>query len=188
MAFEVAPGPVRNRGSRGPVVAVVALVVGIVGLGAAAAGMAAPREPVSPGIASRQPGPVARAAASVSAADTRPTPSASLPADPLRLPDRIECHGLDATTCRQLALATIGVLPATGLRVSGIDAWASILCGDASDCPPARLEGTRPLGSTEVSFDAPGTRAWVNVVAPLPPPGREWALTQPEAWIVRWLP
>jgi hypothetical protein len=188
MAFDIAPVPVRRPASRGPVIAVVALGLGIVTFAVATAGSAAPPGGVAPAVAGGAPGPVAHAPATPSTRSAPPASTASPATVPLRLPARIECHAVDPSTCDRLARATIGILPASGLRVSGIDAWASLLCGDAVDCPPDRLNGALLMGSTVVSFETPGTRAWVNVIEPAPTRGREWAPAQAVAWIVRWLP
>ena len=88
--------------------------------------------------------------------------------------------------CDAVATASLAILPADAPRVVGIDAWASILCGDNLDCPPQRLATTEPLGSAIVSF-VDGPQAWVNVVEPAQADG-DGSTPGLIAWIVRWHP
>jgi hypothetical protein len=179
MAFDVAPAPIHGRRSRGPVIALVIAAIGIVAAGVLTAGPAVPVGPVRSGVVAEPSVPIARGSA------LPPTVSTAVP---LRLPARVECHDLAASTCDRLAQATMAILSSAGPRVLAIDAWASLLCGDANDCPPAQLARAVPLGSTVVSFAGAGSRAWVNIVEPIPPAGREWVPIPPVAWVIRWLP
>ncbi len=186
MAFDVSPAPVRRRGPRIPALVVLAAGIGIVAVALATA---------SPGDQTRLPQASASAAAVARVTPTIRTSTAAEPAaSPApfpstrgrRLPADLECHAVSNAICDAVATASLAILPADAPRVVGIDAWASILCGDNLDCPPQRLATTEPLGSAIVSFVG-GPQAWVNVVEPALA-NDDGSTAGPVAWIVRWQP
>ena len=190
MAFDVAPEPVRRRGPRIPVFVVLAAGIAVVAFAVVTANPGGPAPAVPPRASAEAQ---ARQAPTTIAA---PTTAAGAPAAPApfpstrgrRLPANLECHAVSDAICDAVATASLAILPADAPPVQGIDAWASILCGDSLDCPPQRLAMSEPLGSAVVTFAGGGAQAWVNVVEPSPgTPGSEPA-DGPTAWIVRWQP
>jgi hypothetical protein len=182
MGFDVAPTPVRRRGSRLPAVALLAAGIALVAIAIATTGPGPAPGPTGSANPSRE----AEAAASTPTPVAPSAPAATVPPRPLRLPRTVECHDLAPATCDEVALTSIAILPPDGPAVAAIDAWGSILCADDLECPRPRLAGSMPLGSAVVSFDGGGARAWVNVVVPQRVAGA--AVGEPSAWIVRWQP
>ncbi len=76
------------------------------------------------------------------------------------------------------------IIPASLPPVAKVAVWPSLLCGDASDCPPSRLAGREKLGSAVVTFEPTQITAWANVVGPPRSPG-SLARPQPIAWVIR---
>ena len=163
MGFEVAPEPVgRGRWSTSRIVAVVLVAATVVGIGL---------------MTSRGPqgsDQIARASASA------PAPGSVTASGPVTAagPDRrdpsglgsVACNDVDTFSCGLILAATMKRLRPETDRVDGIGVWTSLLCHDASDCPPSRFVGFRPLGSAFVTL-GPGRTAWLNVVEPTPRPG-----------------
>lgn len=179
MGFEVAPEPVgRGRWSTSRIVAVVVLAATVVGVGL---------------MTSRGPegsDEIARASAPA------PAPGSAAPFVPVTAdgPDRqgdrsglgsVACNDVDTFSCGLILAATMKRLRPEADRVDGIGVWTSLLCHDASDCPPSRFVGFRPLGSAFVTL-SPGRTAWLNVVEPTPRPGRDPLASGAVAWIIRW--
>jgi hypothetical protein len=189
MAFDVTPAPVRRRGPRIPAIVVLAVGIGVV---AVAVVTANPSQPATGPESTMSAGAVARATATslASASPTGPTTS-SAPFPSMRarrLPANLACHAVSDATCDAVATASLAILPADAPRVVGIDAWASILCGDSLDCPTQVLAASEPLGSAIISFAGGGPQAWVNVVDPSTSAAGEGTAPGPIAWIVRWQP
>ncbi|MEO8572303.1 MAG: hypothetical protein ABI553_11480 [Chloroflexota bacterium] len=76
----------------------------------------------------------------------------------------IHCHDVAAHLCSRIAAAAVdAIVGAAPGPARTIDVWASLLCGDTFDCPPARLVGRDPAGSAIVALaGSPAQR--VNVV------------------------
>ncbi len=184
MAFDVAPAPVRRRGPRIPVIVVLAAGLAVVGFAVLTSNPDGQAPAVSPGPSA---GAVARVAPTT-AARTGATPAPFPSTRGRRLPANLECHAVSDAICDAVATASLAILPADAPPVQGIDAWASILCGDSLDCPPQRLATSEPLGSAVVTFAGGGAQAWVNVVEPSPGASGGGPADGPTAWIVRWLP
>ena len=190
MDFDVAPAPVRRRGPRIPPIVVLAFGIAIVAFAVVTAN---PGERSAGGLAR----PIGRSGGPRGPDDRRPgddpDPTAASPAPfpstrGRRLPANLECHAVSDAICDAVATASLAILPADAPAVLGIDAWASILCGDSLDCPPQRLAASEPLGSAVVTFAGGGAQAWVNVVEPSPGTAGDGSADGPTAWIVRWQP
>jgi hypothetical protein len=185
MAFDVTPTPVRRRGPRIPAIVVLAVGIGIVGTAVATS---SPGEPTTVPASTAPAAAVTRVMPTSGGSATAAKPAASPAQFPstrgARPPSNLKCHAVSDAICDAVAMASLAILPADAPRVVGIDAWASILCGDSLDCPPQRLATSEPLGSAIVTF-ARGPQAWVNVVDPSP---AAEASAGPLAWIVRWRP
>ena len=76
-----------------------------------------------------------------------------------------------------MAAAAVGAIDdATLPPVRAVGVWATLLCGDAFDCPPGRLNSGRVAGSAVLELSDART-LWVNVTE-----SDEGAL---EAWVIR---
>ncbi len=189
MAFDVTPAPVRRRGPRIPALVVLAVGIGVVAIGIVSANLG---QPASGPASTASAGAVARATATIRASTsasgpvTAPAPFPSTRGR--RLPANLECHAISDAICDAIATASLAILPADVPRVVGIDAWASMLCGDSLDCPTQLFATSEPLGSAIIAFADDGPRAWVNVVDASASAAGEGTAPGPVAWIVRWQP
>ena len=95
---------------------------------------------------------------------------------PTRQP-AIACHGLVGSACDRVAVAAVAAIDDPTLpAVHTIRVWATLLCGDAFDCPPGRLARGRVAGSAILEL-ADARTLWVNVTE-----SDDGAL---EAWVIR---
>lgn len=190
MAFDVAPAPVRRRGPRIPPIVVIAFGIAVVAFAVATANPGERSPESSPAASARA---VARVAPTIGAPTATGDPTGATPAPfpstrGRRLPANLECHAVSDAICDAVAIASLAILPADAPPVLGIDAWASILCGDSLDCPPQRLAASEPMGSAVVTFAGGGSQAWINVVEPSQGTAGDGSADGPTAWIVRWQP
>jgi hypothetical protein len=179
VGFEVSPEPVRRgRWSTSRIVAVVLVAATVVGIG------------LMTSRGSQRSDQVARVSASAPAPGSVTASSPVTLAGPERQGDQsglgtVACNDVDTFRCSLILAATMKRLRPETDRVDGIGVWTSLLCHDASDCPPSRFVGFRPLGSAFVTL-GPGRTAWLNVVEPTPHPGREPLAGGAVAWVIRW--
>ena len=157
MSFEVPPSPVRATRLRWPA---LAIVTGLIVVVAAA-------------VATQPPAPTPTPSAVALAATPSPLPTAAA----RTLPRQVDCRQLDASTCRGIAQAALGVLPGDAPLVTKVTVYRSLLCRDDMDCPPARLATSgAPSGSVIVGFADGGPDAWVDVVTQAPADLEAWVL------------
>ena len=187
MGFEVAPEPIGGSRSRGiRIVVVVLAAAAILGIALVTSrGAATNGEPI--------------AAASATEASPRPTAAGpttgtssppNLPAAVIRGlsgPGDVVCHDASPDRCGLIVAAAMKRVR-FGAQIEGIGVWTALLCHEVLDCPPSRFVGFRPLGSAIVTYGPGQPAAWVNVVEPLPDPGRDPLAVGPVAWIIRWGP
>lgn len=92
-------------------------------------------------------------------------------------PPTVACHGLGRTACQRVADAAVVAIDDPSLPpVEAIGVWATLLCGDAFDCPPGRLETGRVAGSAVLRL-VDARSLWVNVT--------ESDAGGLEAWVIR---
>lgn len=172
MEFEV---PTRRVGSPRRWPAAIPLGVAAVVLAAAVLGAREPPEPVVTGRAS--PSPTAAPRVIVPPA---PTPVPSLARVPV-----LDCGDMVAWDCPRAVTAARLALHPGHAEIREAVASASLICGNAFDCPRWFLADARFVGSLSISF-ADGHVAWINVVEPPPDGVREGSPREFVARVVRW--
>jgi hypothetical protein len=194
MAFQVEPTRLGRRRSLAPAMVVVAAGVLVVAFGFLTARPAAvervassrPAAAIVVVAASATPGTSSPPASPVSSRGAPPWAVRPAGPAPIGAPD-VTCHGLGHSRCQAVAAAVLDIVSIDSPPIAGIDVWASLICGNALDCPSDRLRG-RPLGSAAVSFGPGGPTAWANVVAATPDTAYPQGASTATAWMVRWSP
>jgi len=173
MSFEVPPSPVRATRLRWPALAIVTGLIVVVAAAVATQPPAPTPTPSAVALAAAPPAPTPTPSAVALAATPSPLPTAAA----RTLPRQVDCRQLDASTCRGIAQAALGVLPGDAPLVTKVTVYRSLLCRDDMDCPPARLATSgAPSGSVIVGFADGGPDAWVDVVTQAPADLEAWVL------------
>jgi hypothetical protein len=154
--YRIDPAPIGGRSSRS-VVAIaalvsVALIAGIVALTVTG------RSDAQIAVATSSAAPLTLVATPPSSlAPSAPQPvSAAAP--------QVHCHAVSDDRCARIAAAALHAITDPALApATTVDVWASLLCNDSFDCPPARSVEREPAGSAVVAL-ASSMVLWVNVV------------------------
>jgi hypothetical protein len=177
MAFEIPPAPLRPR-TRRSAIAVAASGIALIAFALVTSAVApSDRHSASP---------AALARASGGPAPTTIYGFVRVPPRALPAPAMVACHGLHPAACARVIRAAVDILPPDAPTIASVGAWSSILCSDDFDCPPQRMTGYQPLGSSIISFGPGQPQAWINVVERASPVRRSAASAPLVAWIIRW--